>query len=193
MKPSLSASPAATAWNASSSGCSDLGEIGGALVGALHQEIEHESVAHPAVVRLERDAVGVLGDHLEAEILEDRQRHRKRQRRPQAVELDAQNAVRVVRLAQNARLDRGRFGRARQRPQGGEVLHRLGRREGVAIARGKALRLIVKQVQPFDFAVARAQRFGEAVVPGADGGADFALPARATSTDGRGPSLRATR
>ncbi len=72
----------------------DVGEIGGRSVGALHQEIEHGGVALPAVAGLERDGIGIFRDHLEAEILEHRQRSRERQHGAQHIELESQRRMR---------------------------------------------------------------------------------------------------
>ena len=94
LKPSLSASPETTAWKASSSGALIDGEIDRRLIRALHQEIEHGRVAGFRR-RRHRDRIAVFGDHLEAEILEHRQRCRQRQLL--ASDIDLQRTARCAR------------------------------------------------------------------------------------------------
>ena len=66
---------------------------------------------------LKRDGIGIFGDHLQAEIFEDRQRGRQRQHLAQHIELEPQRRRGVAFLARDARaLSAPSFGRGKVSP-----------------------------------------------------------------------------
>ena len=151
----------------------DVLEGGRATIGALHLEVEYDALMRPSGVVAEADIEGILGDHLQAEIFEDRQRGRQRHHFAEQVELQPKRIVRIVGLAIGAGLKCEPAGPRGDLLQFFEIVHRFHRREHAAIA-GREMRLaLLQQPRALGVAMPRGHGFGEAVVPGADGAADL--------------------
>ena len=148
-------------------------QIGGAVVGAFHQEIEHRRVAAPAVACFQRDRIGIFGDHAEAKVFEHRQRRRQRQHGAEHIELQPHRIVRVARQPIGARLDGGIEVCASQGFQLRQIDDCDFRRERIAIARGEAGGVALEHAMAVRLAVPGHQGCREAVVPGADRVADL--------------------
>ncbi len=153
----------------------DAHDVGGLAVGARHQEIVQRDGFRLAVFRQRTERKGLLGDHLEPEILEHRQAIGERDKASPHEQLQAQRAFGIARLSVDMRGDRSGAAFALQhRFDAADVGHGIGRRDRFAIVAGKGVRVAADQPAR-EFAMIEAHRLGETVLPGADRRPDVRL------------------